>query len=226
MEVQKCWCMFFVSHAHFCNHTLVSASAWKPHPCFVCVFMHKIQPFTGLQRATPIDRLLLQAPEVLPLQNICQLHMGLLLCKARALDLYTTPTFSKHVLVPLNLLELHTALWTTPTDPLLYLLVITGICIATHLQYTDSTNSSACLSFSYRGHIRIKCGSWGQQLWPSFNTDLNVVYRNCYKGSTDHVLLSLIKCIILAALQRAACLHNYYILLSRINLFCYYIVIP
>jgi len=35
---------------------------------------------------------------------IYQLHMGILLCKARALDLYmATPTFSMEILVPLNL---------------------------------------------------------------------------------------------------------------------------
>ena len=52
---------------------------------------------------------------------------------AFALDHCTTPTFSKYVLVPLNLLEPHTALCTTPTDPSLYLLVITGTCIAMYL---------------------------------------------------------------------------------------------
>jgi len=54
--------------------------------------------------------------------EVFQLHMGLLLCKARALDLCkATPTFLKQVLVPVNLLEprAHTALCTTPIDPLL-----------------------------------------------------------------------------------------------------------
>ena len=61
MEVQQCRHMFFVSHTHFCNHILVSAIAWKPHPCFVCVCMYKS---VGLQlckaraldlcKATPI----------------------------------------------------------------------------------------------------------------------------------------------------------------------------
>ena len=39
---------------------LVFTIAWKPHPCFVCVCMHNIQPITGLHRVTPINRLLLQ----------------------------------------------------------------------------------------------------------------------------------------------------------------------
>ena len=51
----------FVSHAHFCNRTLISVRAWKPHP------FYKIRPFTGVHRATPIDRLLLQAQGVLSL---------------------------------------------------------------------------------------------------------------------------------------------------------------
>ena len=69
-------------------------------PFFVCVCMHKIRPFTGLNRATPIDRLLLQAHEVLPLY--CSMS-GLLLWKVRALVLcYATTMFLKHVLVSIN----------------------------------------------------------------------------------------------------------------------------
>jgi len=52
----------------FCNRTLVSASTWKPHPCFVCIYMYKIQPFIGLHIATPINPLLLWASGMLPLQ--------------------------------------------------------------------------------------------------------------------------------------------------------------
>ena len=62
----------------------------------------------------------------------------------------------------------------TPTNLLLYLLVITGICIATYLQYTTSTNSNGCLGFSYASQIwvwPILLSGWlGQQLWSSFNT--------------------------------------------------------
>ena len=63
---------------------------------------------------------------------------GLLLCKACVLGLCkATPTFSKHVLVLVNMLEPLTALYTTPTNLLLYLLVIRDICIATYLQYAN-----------------------------------------------------------------------------------------
>ena len=139
----------------------MSASAWKPHPCFVCVCMHKIRSFTGLPRATPIDRLIAVAGTRSATLAVCQLQMGLLLCKAREVDLCTTPTFSKHVLVPVNLLGPHTMLCTTPTNPSLYLLVITGICIATYLQYTYNTNSNVRLGFSNPGHIQVKSGSPG-----------------------------------------------------------------
>ena len=88
---------------------------------------------------------------------VCQLHMGLLLHKARTLDLCTTPTFLNHMLVPVNLLKLHTVLCTTPTDPSLYLLVIVGVCIATYVQYANSTNSNAHQGFSYPGQIRPDC---------------------------------------------------------------------
>jgi len=65
---------------------------------------------------------------------VYQLYMGLLLCKAHALGLCkATPTFSKHM--PVNLLEPHIVLYSTPTNPSLYLLVIAGICIATYLQH-------------------------------------------------------------------------------------------
>ena len=47
----------------------------------------------------------------------------------------------------------------TPTDPLIYLQVIMGICIATYLKYTNSSNSRVRLGFSYLGHIRVKSGS-------------------------------------------------------------------
>ena len=138
-----------------CNCTLVSVSAWKPYPCFVCVCMHKIQLFTGLHRAMPINWLLLQAPGVLPLQYVSFMWNC---CKSRALSLSKiTPTFSKHVLVPVNLLEPHTALCTTPTDPSLYLLAITSIWVyayvAMYLQYATSTNSNVHQGFSYPGDI-------------------------------------------------------------------------
>ena len=80
---------------------------------------------------------------------------GLLLYEACALGLCNaTPTFSK---VHVNLLEPRTMLCTTPTNPLLYLLVIADICVATYPQYVNSTNSNACLSFSYPGQIQLDC---------------------------------------------------------------------
>ena len=128
----------FVTATHFCIHM---------HVC-----MYKIWLFTGLHRAMPIDRLLLQARECYP----CSMS-GLLLCKARALGLCNaTPTFSKHILVPVNLLEPHIALCTTPTDPSLYLLVIADICVVTYPQYA---NSNVRLGFSYPGHQVIRVSS-------------------------------------------------------------------
>ena len=60
----------------------------------------------------------------------------------------------KHVLVPANLLDPHTAQYTTPTDPMLYLLVIVDIYTCIHslyLQYATSKNSCMRLSFSHPG---------------------------------------------------------------------------
>ena len=68
MEVQQCQRTFFISHAHFCNRTLVAASVWKPHPCFVCVYMYKIQ--ACIEPRPLIDWLLLHAPEVLCTHNM------------------------------------------------------------------------------------------------------------------------------------------------------------
>ena len=80
---------------------------------------------------------------------------GFLLYKACALGLCNgTPTFLK---VHVNLLEPHTMLCTTPTDPSLYLLVIVDICVATYPQYANSTNSNACLGFGYPGQIQPDC---------------------------------------------------------------------
>ena len=108
---------------------------------------------------------------------VFQLHMGLLLCKVRALDLCkATPIFLRHILVPANLLEPHTALCTTPTDSLLYVLVISSICIAMYLQYANSTSSNTHLGFSHPDHIWVwpgllsrSPGHPDQQLWPGFN---------------------------------------------------------
>jgi len=109
----------------FCNCTLVSASVWKPHSCFVCACTQKIRPFIGLHRATPINRLQLQVPGVLlPLHYVSftlYIACTLDLCKA-------TPTFLKYILVPVNLLEPPTVLCTIPTNSLLHFLVIVGIC--------------------------------------------------------------------------------------------------
>ena len=53
----------------FWIHTLMSDSSWKPHPCFVCIICTKSDHLaTVLHGATPIYRLLLQAPGVLFLQ--------------------------------------------------------------------------------------------------------------------------------------------------------------
>ena len=144
--VQECWRTFFVSHTHFCDRTLVSATAWKPHPflyAYVCTKSDHLQ--ICIVPRPSID-CCCRPRECYP--------WGLLLCKARALDLCkTTPTFLKHVLVSVNLLESHTALYTT--NPLLCLLVIADICIATHPQCTNSINSNVHLGFSYPGQIRV-----------------------------------------------------------------------
>ena len=90
----------------------------------------------------------------------------------RALDLCKTPpTFLKHVLVPVNLLEPHTMLCSMGYAAHLPIhLSIAGICIVTYLKYASSTNSNVRLGFSYPGQIR-DCypGHLGQQLWPGFN---------------------------------------------------------
>ena len=72
------------------------------HTSIVCVY---IWPFKGFHKATPINWSLLQTPEVLYTLAVCRLHVAMLLCKARALDLHkATPTFCQHVTVPVNLL--------------------------------------------------------------------------------------------------------------------------
>ena len=104
------WCqLVYESHTPFCMH--------------ICT---KIWPFTGLYKAMPINRLLLQPSRSATLV-VFHLHMGMLLCKSHALDLHkATPTFSKHVIVLVNL-HFAGATHYTPTDPSLYLLVIMGI---------------------------------------------------------------------------------------------------
>jgi len=96
-------------YVHVCTKSNHLQACIEPHPSIDCC--------SRLQKCYP-----------------CSMS-GLLLCKAHALDLCTTPTFSKHVLGPVNLLGPHTVLYTTLTDPSLYLLVIAGICIATYLKY-------------------------------------------------------------------------------------------
>ena len=59
------------------------------------------------------------------------------------------------ILVPVNLLEPHTVLCTTPYVPSLHLLLIAGMCMASYLQYANSTNFNSCLSFSSLGHIGV-----------------------------------------------------------------------
>ena len=56
-----------------------------------------------------------------------------------------------------NLLEPHSTLCTTSTDPSLYLLVIADICIATYPQYVNCTNSNVHLGFSHPGQIQLDC---------------------------------------------------------------------
>ena len=145
MEVQQCWRTFFTSHAQLFAIILWCLLVHRSHTPVLYVY---VCTFTGLHRAMPISRLLLQAPEVLALQCVsftwdycCAKHVHWTFC--------TTPTFSKHVLVPINLLEQHTTLCITPTIPISY----GGICIATYLQYANSTNFNTYLGFSYPGQI-------------------------------------------------------------------------
>ena len=112
MEVQQCRHMLFVSHTLFVIVLSLLISTWKPHPYFVCECMHKIQPFTGLHRAIPSIDCFCRLRSATLVEF--QLHTGLLLCKARVLDLCkATPTFLKHFLVPVILSESHTALCST-----------------------------------------------------------------------------------------------------------------
>ena len=166
--------------AHFCNRNLVSARAWKPHPCFICVCtcMHKIRPFIGLHRATPIDRLLFQPPGCYPYnmsashgiiaaQSMCirpvQSHSHLFEARPGACKLAGV-TYS----------TMHHTYWSI----VIPLLVIADIYIATYLQYASSTNSNVRLGFSYPGKIRVwpgllsgSPGHPGQQLWSGYNAD-------------------------------------------------------
>jgi len=126
--------------------------------------------------------------------------MGLLLRKSCALNLCKAiPTFSKHFLVPVNLLESHTALCTTPTNSSLYLFIITGICIATYVQYANSTNSNACLGFSYLGHWVIwvsSCGPVSKLLCTLVNVKLNKKYYcnnfSYFRNTLYHMILDLV----------------------------------
>ena len=116
--------MFFVSHTHFCNSTLVCARSWKPHPFLyvhVCTKSDHLQacimPCLSIncccrhRECYPCS--MSASHGITALQSTC-----ISLCKA-------TPTFSKHIMVPVILLEPHTALCNTPT-----VLVFADICVA------------------------------------------------------------------------------------------------
>ena len=98
----------------------------EPHPHFVivlwCLLVHETHTLSlmCMYAQNPIiirlvlshvHQLIAVAGPMSATLAVCQLQMGLLLCKAHALDLCkATPTFSKHVLVPVKLLEPHTVL--------------------------------------------------------------------------------------------------------------------
>jgi len=152
MEVQQCQHTLFVNHAHFCDHILVFVREWKPHPLLYVYVCTESNYLACIEPRPSID-CCCRPRECYP----CSMS-GLLVYKACALGLCNaTPTFSKHALVHVNLLEPHTMLCTTPTDPSLYLLVIVDICVATYPQYVNSTNSNARLGFSYAGQIQLDC---------------------------------------------------------------------
>ena len=90
----------------FCYCTLVSASVWKPHLCFICDLCAKSDHLQACIEPCPSIDSCCRPQECYP--AVCQFHMGLLLCKAHALYLWkATPTFLKHVLVHINLLDSH-----------------------------------------------------------------------------------------------------------------------
>jgi len=153
MEVQKCQCTFFVSHTHFCivpwcllehgSHI----SFLHVHACTKSDHAQAcIRPRLLIDRCCKprecypcsLSRLLLY------MQNTCikplQYHSHLL----------------KHIMVPVNLLESHTVLWTTPTDPSRYLFFIVDICVATVCTHNIilAQIQKTCLGFSYIDQIQ------------------------------------------------------------------------
>ena len=142
---------FIMSHAHFLLLYFGVCQCMEATPLFHMRFMRKIRSFTGLHRAMPVDRFLLQASGVLP----CSMSVSHGIAAVQSTCIIPVKSHS-HLLEACpgayKLAGFTSALCTTPTDPSLYLLVITGICTVTYLQYANSTNSNVCLGFSYPGH--------------------------------------------------------------------------
>ena len=153
-----CWRTFFVSHTHYCNHTLCLL-VFRSHTPVSYVYMYKIWPFTGFHWAVPIDRLQLQASEVLPLHY--DLHVGMLLHKARDPCTKPLPPFEA---CPdaCKLVGSHIQHYTSLTY--WSIIVITGN-IATYLQYAISKNSN---DFNFSGTNKIAHKVWFIALLFSF----------------------------------------------------------
>ena len=147
MEVQQCWCTFFMSHAHFLSCNLVSFRTWKPYP-------RSYDPLLYVYVCTKSTHL---KDCIRPLQN----HSRLFKARLGTIKLAGATYSTMH----------HT--YRSIAIPISY----SGyMCSYTYPQYTNSTSSNVCLSFSYLGQIRVwhgllsrSPGHPGQQLWPSFN---------------------------------------------------------
>ena len=146
---------------------LVSISAWKPHPCFVCVCMRKTQPFIGpcpsidcgcrLQECYPCRILashviaVVQSTSIRSFQShshFFEAHPGA--CK----------------LVEATYSTMQHGICSTPTNLSIYLLVIAGICMATYLKYANSTNSNKHLH-----HCRFQLSGSHPGLLSGFDPD-------------------------------------------------------
>ena len=141
MEVQRCWSTFFVSHSHFCNCALWCLLVHGSHTpvLYVYIYMYK---FNRLQACIE-QRLSI---------NCCCRPQDCYLCSMTASHgiAVALSTCIRHAQSHAYLYEAcpdacklagatySTILYNTPTDPLLYQLVIAGIYIGMYLLYATS----------------------------------------------------------------------------------------